>query len=271
MTKKIIDLQPMSKEITRSDVATDQSKEQYETVTDLVVVAQTPGEMQDAQIRLIQWANAKFAEAKSDAKDLRENYEIAQKRKWRSGAIKVHADKAELRAQYYEKIKSALEAGYCIVPNFPIDVFAIRTTRKKPTPHSSEGWHRPADQETNRPPLGDGRYVSSEARTAEGQRAGDNDHLGKTQFIQTHTAVAFEDPDFPFKLAKPRILSAVAAAMALNIFDEIGVLPGRQGRVAHQVRVNSDPMVIGRIKIRRPYDFREISFLITWFVDTKDI
>ena len=73
----------------------------------------------------------------------------------------------------------------------------------------------------------------------------------------------FQDVGFPFTMAKPQILDATGKAMARKIFDEVGILPRR--------RAKGDPMVVGRIIYKGSgYDEKSISFLITWFVDTKD-
>jgi hypothetical protein len=82
--------------------------------------------------------------------------------------------------------------------------------------------------------------------------------------------VAFGYVDFPVALATPAVLDATQAAMAKNIFDEIGGLPGRRSR-------KGDPIVVGRIL--RPtaapitsWQLRPaVTFLIAWWVDTRQL
>jgi hypothetical protein len=65
------------------------------------------------------------------------------------------------RVLYYEKIKAAVEAGYLIVPNFPIDVFAVRVKRAKQREATATYEYR-ADYKTAKAellPAGEGRYV----------------------------------------------------------------------------------------------------------------
>ena len=58
---------------------------------------------------------------------------------------------------------------------------------------------------------------------------------------------------------KPRVLQATQHAMAMQIFDELGVMPAVK---------KTDPVVIGRII--GPGN-KEMSFLISWFIDRKDL
>ena len=73
-------------------------------------------------------------------------------------------------------------------------------------------------------------------------------------------AKEFKDIDFPFKLAKPQIMEATAAAMALKVFDQIGCLP--------QFRA-PDPIICGQIL--KPKDRQPVTFFIAWWLDTKTL
>jgi hypothetical protein len=234
-------------------------------VTDLVVIASNPGEMQDAQKSLISWAVAKVAELVTERDDYSTNLTVAKKNKWNTKTIERALQRTEKRVLFYSKIKSALEAGFCIIPNFPIEVFAIRTSRKNPRKNlikNANSWSHPTQQETNAPPPGDGRYVSPVAEEASktvkvAVPAGQPD---KTTLMKW--AEEFQGIDFPFDLAKPRVLQSTSRAMTLKVFDEMGILPAQR---------HGDPMVIGRVRLKEGYDLREVSFLVSWFVDTKEI
>lgn len=164
--------------------------------------------------------------------------------------------------------KAALESGYVIIPNFnEIDVFAIRTTRKRPKGNTSEGgenWvQKPNEQQSNTPELGEGRYVNADTINEEWttqKKLSDGRVVDKTM----STAIAFDAIDFPFKFIKPEIMERTAEAMEKLCFDDIGILPNRNIR-------KGDPMVVGRIWTKRGYDKKCVSFLITWFVDTSAI
>jgi hypothetical protein len=59
-------------------------------------------------------------------------------------------------------------------------------------------------------------------------------------------------------------MSATAEAIALKIFDEIGSLPKR--------RRKGDPIVVGRICGGfGDADRKVITFLIAWYVDTREL
>jgi len=226
----------------------------------MVVIARDPGEMQVAQEQLVDWAAKKIEEKKAQHLELQENYEIAVKNKWRSSTLKRNAANAKKEMEFYEKVYAALEAGYCIIPNMDIDVFAIRTTRKKPKKEYGGQWTNRI-QKTSRPAIGDGRYVDADPVELMHTKEVKNSR-GEMVNVNKAWAEDFQGVDFPFKMAKPQILDSTAKAMARKVFDDIGVLPHRTRR--------GDPMVIGRITHRKGYTDHTISFLITWFVDTKD-
>ncbi|HUV14920.1 MAG TPA: hypothetical protein VMY18_14855 [Acidobacteriota bacterium] len=228
---------------------------------DMVVIARNPGEMQIAQEQLVDWAAKKIEEKKAQYLELKENHFIAAENGWKTSALKRNEANSKKEMEFYEKVHAALEAGYCIIPNMDLDVFAVRTTRFKPPGKAIPGRWNNHTVETNRPVLGDGKYVDSDPEVRLGTNQVKN---SEGQMISKHFTFAteFQGVDFPFKMAKPQILDATAKAMARKIFDDIGVLPERTRR--------GDPMVVGRITHKKGYTNHTISFLITWFVDTKD-
>lgn len=232
----------------------------------LVVVARNAEEMGHAQKKLISWADARIIECQKDEKELRENLEIAKKNKWRTATLQSHAAKATGKVEFYMKVKAALEAGYCIIPNFDnVEVYAVRTTRKEPKENfttSTMHWDRVKNQQTTSPALGEGAYVSPQAEIMVAERK-ETDKAGKEVTKIDKWAEDFKEPDFPFHFAKPEILKDAAKAMQLKVFDEMAVLPRRR---------QGDPMVLGIIKERgRGWRAKTITFLVTWFVDTRDL
>ena len=241
--------------------------------TETEIIAFDPAGITAGQDRLISWADRKLDEEKAGAADLAENLALAKRNKWNTKTIERALGRATKRVNYYEKIHHALKAGYTIVPNFPMDVFAIRTTRKNPS-HNSTGqqWGNPADQETTAPPLGEGKTVDSQgaiATVTDMVLPYPNAKEKQLQVINRY-ADDFKEIDFPFDLAKPRILDACGQAIAEKCFDELGVLPARPNRGPAAVSQNADPMIIGRIRLRDSQP-KSLSFLIAWFIDTKDL
>lgn len=237
---------------------------------DIVVVASNPQQMQKAQSDLVGHFDNKLKALNTELEEAKENLRIAKERKWKRGPFEHQVDKIENNIKFYAKIKAALEAGYVIIPNFDeLDIFAIRTTRKNPkakTAQGGDGWvNIPDQQETNRPALGEGRYVNADTINRTWRKDVTPAGAEKREYRTMSTAMSFDDIDFPFHLAKPQILKSTAEAMKVLAFDDIGVTPARNIR-------RGDPMIIGRILDRKVgYRRKVVSFLITWFVDTKDI
>lgn len=235
---------------------------------DIIVVANNAQEMQVAQASLVSNFGQKVDRLLAERDDAIKNVEAAQKNKWKVQPFRNVLNRIEKEVRFYEKIKAALEAGYVIVPNFDeIDIFAIRTTKKNVDQNITEGTQygvrKPDQQESNNPALGAGTYVNADAvfknyaKTVQFQD-------GSRREIQMSKAVEFDDVDFPFRLTKPQVLERTSEAMQKLIFDDIGILPNRNIK-------RGDPMVIGRIFMKKGYTMKCCSFLITWFVNTADI
>lgn len=234
--------------------------------TDIVVMASTPTEMVNAQSQLLAWFVNKIEACKAELKESEENLELAKSRKLRTAGWASIVDKNKRAVSYYEKAHSALTEGYCIVPDFPIDIIAIRTSASKPRKNYSEstwGVARVNDQVTNSPEIGKGEYVSPQALVEHNHYITDGKEGEKPKKTLTAEAIGFLPPDFPYKLVKPRILDDMGRAMALKIFDEIGV-------VRKPVR-SPDPIVVGRVIRKIGNSHKTLSFLISWWVDSRDL
>lgn len=242
---------------------------------DLRLVALNPGQLASCQQQLIQWAAVKYQDEKQKCEELKENIRIATVAGMRTDLIIKHLNQATRRALFFEKVGEAVKAGYYIIPNMPMDVFAIRrkSAPQKQTSNLSPvegGWDRGHDHlrpiEPQLLPAGGGDYENP-LLAERYRRVPFKDDKGRDRTQYLTVSDGFRDEiDFPFALAKPDVLTATQQAMALKIFDEIGVMPGRRER-------RSDPMVIGRIRNpNRPNDRdRDLSFLIAWFLDTDRI
>lgn len=231
---------------------------------ELFVFARDPAEMTKAQDAMIAWAERRLTQKRVELKDFEENFNIAKKNKWRHTTLEAAVVRARKKVVFYEKVRDALKAGYYIIPDMDIDVFALRTTAKHPRQNrTSSRWNpSPKNQVTNSPPSGEGQYVSPNRGHFEENQHEQTEKDGSKSIIKTAWWEDFAEPDFPFTFAKPEILKATAAAMKTKIFDEMGILPRRPG---------TDPMVIGRITFREGYNRKSINFLVSWFLDTTDI
>lgn len=236
------------------------SAEREETV----LVARYPHEMRQCQAEMARWAERRVRVHAEELADLQENYEIAVRNQWGASALRRQIGRTRKLVEFYGKVKAALEAGYCLVPNFPTDVFAVRTRRKLPAPDEAR-WPRDlSDVATETLPAGEGRWVDNDPMFRWEQRQ-ETRPDGRIETWRVAVACNLSETiDFPFILARPEILEATERAMVVKVFDDLGVLPARPKK---------DPLVVGRIKVpNRPnYSQQYLTFLVAWFVDLRDL
>ncbi len=232
---------------------------------DVVVLASSPEEMAYSQDRIVDWATQKLAAEQAQLTEKEDNLAFCKKAKYNVDRWVRQVQLARRRVTYYAKILNALREGYYIVPNFPVQVIAVRT--KRPSPDAKlrqrESW-APNHPEVKAMelPIGQGKYVGP-LPIVERWTEKKVDSHGKEITMHSARAVDYAEIDFPFSVVKPQILSQMDRAMQLKIFDEIGVLPARQR--------NADPMVVGVIKRREGYTDHPVMFLISWWIDTRDL
>lgn len=238
---------------TATEIVESEPAELIPLSDDIVVLARDPAEMAAAQKGLIVWMGRKVASLKVELAEAEENLTIAKRMKTRTqGWVRV-VRLAHGRVTYYSKALSALEAGYCIVPDFPVQLVAVRTSKKRPPAKWVQGYQVP-DVKPDQLPEGEGDFVSADPTVIQHERDGR---------VQTR-AITFREVDFPFKKVKPQILKGMEVAMQRKLFDEIGVLPAttRCG----------DPVLVGRIKRKEgAYHESTLTFLIAWWIDTRDL
>ena len=233
----------------------------------MVVLAKDPQQMQVSQEHLKGWFKERLQTALAELAEDEQCLTIATGRKWATRGWKRKVKIAKGRVNFNEKALSALDAGYCIIPDFPTEIFAIRTRRKKPTKNKTT-W-TPVPQESEGPPQGEGEYRSPNAFIEESIRkfpGKDFNGNAITKSETTRWATEYDVPDFPMKAVKPQILDATGRAMARKLFDEIGVLPARRPR-----NRPGDPIVTGRILRKEGTRVIGLTFLITWWIDTRDL
>jgi hypothetical protein len=229
----------------------------------LVVFAKEPVGIALMQAPLIEWFSRKIEDEKRQLADLEQNLEIAKKAKHGTAGWKREVSRQKKRVEYYEKGKTVLEAGYWMVPDFPADIFAVRTTRKKP-PKKEYAWeHNVSAVESNSPPAGEGEYVDSTPFVRPVHHTKQQDGKEKPVTVTRWVASGLDTmPEFPLKTVKPQVVAATTRAMKLKVFDEIGILPERTRR-------RGDPMVIGKIKRKVGYTTHTLNFIICWWLDTR--
>lgn len=230
-------------------------------VDDLLVVAEKPDELQAAQSRMIAWATSRVAEVRREIQIADEGLENARKRKYPTGPFRAMAKRMREELTYYEKMRDALTAGYVIVPNFDVQLFAIRTTRLLPEPRTLQStWTKrplPNDERADASASGSGEYHSPAPQVSRWSEQGTQD--GKSVTVYKVRPIGFVDPKYPAVMCKPQVLDATERAMALKIFDQFGCTTKTR---------KEDPIITGQII--RPGG-RVVSFLVAWWIDTADL
>lgn len=253
-----------------TDIAVaDQPTVAADVAHDVTLVAMDPVAIKSEQSKLSKWFEEKAGIMRADALDLQATLDAARKEGFTlAPRIERQAKLAVKRAEFYDKCKAAIDAGFCLVPNFPVQAFAIRTTKKKPTPQESKWEGDTRQQESEGPALGEGTYYDAKPISTYSRTKNEKNYVGEIMPVDYYQAFCFDDEiQFPISVAKPEIMSRTAAAMAEKCFDEIGVLPER-----HVIK--RDPMVVGIIRDPRTVKGnprRVLTFLIAWTVDTADL
>lgn len=234
---------------------------------DITVLALTPEQMRPAQDALIRWVGDKIrainAEIDEQGRALEEAARTPftnQRNQWTR-----ELNKSKRLLTFYEKVQEALEAGYIIVPDFPIDVFAIRT--KASTPSGSKtfsdrydrGGHM-FEQSAQALPSGAGQTVSPDplVRYHDIETV---DASGRPIKSRNYWADEFREVSLPARLVRPEILDATNKALTRKLFDELGLV-GQPKR---------DPIIIGRIIDPREPRHRRVSFFVAWWLDTRSL
>ncbi|MCC6322998.1 MAG: hypothetical protein IT438_16360 [Phycisphaerales bacterium] len=231
---------------------------------DQLLVASDVVELAENQRHLIASMEAKLAAAKTEARAAHDVMStMTNARLDRGQAGRLHR-RATARVTYLTKIVSVLKAGYCMMPDMPGDIVAVRHSRIRPSPQAMRwrDWRgsvpdeRPAGLEE-----GDGEYVSPR-QAIESQTVPSTGYDGKPSTKTQWRAVALCDPDgIGRRFMRAEVMTRTARAMQLKVFDEIVCVTGNVNR-----RRSRDPIVLGRIV--NPITEECAAFLIAHFIDT---
>jgi hypothetical protein len=232
---------------------------------DFTVFATNPADMIGAQKSIIEWCEQKSAAEKSEMAEAQTNLDAAKAHKWSSKGWANEVTKHAKKVEFYDKIKMALEAGYYIVPPFPIDLFAIRTKKYAPGGGwETYQWRDHHEKKAQILPAGHGDYVSPDP-VLQKHSFQEPDGKGGQKMVPHWRASEWKEADFPFKLAKAEIMHATRAAMALKIFDQMGALPTHRA---------PDPIICGQILFPNHTGYgprKAVTFFVSWWLDTKTL
>jgi len=239
-----------------------------ELAANRTLVALAPGDVPAVQAELMDWCTQKMRALGQEYTELLTNLKLARHAKWHSGGVRNAVTRTKKRIQYYQKIRAAVRAGFLVVPNFPMEIFAVRVERAKPpeiTQHPSDA--RVAHSEAL--PVGAGRYVDDKAQTYD-MSTSEKDSQGRVHTTSLARPYAYSDDiDFPLIAMKPAVVDATQRAMAKRIFDRVGIVNGRNDGRGRR----GDPIVVGQIIDPRStrWNDRRVTFFIAWWLDTKDL
>lgn len=238
--------------------------------TEYQLVALDRPQLEAAQAQMIDWANARRDQVDVDLDVEGTAMDLAAKHGFTTSPFERRMNLLARQRTFYEKILAALKAGYAIIPNFQMNVFAIRTKAKAPRGRVEEGnWQTNRfTQRAQLLPQGHGTYVSPLPDVVTDSHK-EKDAAGKevTKWQQWPDS-EFNEVEFPIALAKPVLMSRVGEAMALKVFDEIGVAVDTWDR--NRGQGHGDPVLLGRLlnpRTNRP----SVSFFLGWYFDPSKL
>lgn len=225
------------------------------------LVATNPAEMATAQHGLIDWCDEKLKECQSDLTCAQGIVAALRKAGISDARGRRAVTAARRRMGFYAKVKGALEAGYYILPPFPVEIFAIRI---KPdalpaTDHSTSNYRQQQTPDAGLPP-GEGEYVNPYPQRLHVDTVEKKNSNGST--YQQHyyeNAEEWRKVEFPVAVVKPQLIEATGKALALKVFDKLGLF-----------RRQKDPIIVGQIVHYKKFH-DPLTFFVAWWVDTKDI
>jgi hypothetical protein len=222
---------------------------------DLALVALSPADLAPTQAALGGWCAEKVSALRREQVDLEEHLMIATANGWKLSGLNASLNRVARRITYYEKIQVAVEAGYLVVPNFPVTTLAVRVKREKPLHETKDYKYAHFTSKAQLLPAGEGRYVDDTPIHRDESYTVEKD--GKQEHKTLLVVDSYDEPDFPFALVKPAVLDATQRAMALKVFDEIGSVTNQSG----------DPIMVGRLLDPRG-NGRCCTFFIAWWLNT---
>ncbi len=227
--------------------------------TSLVVF--TPEKLPLAQAQVSEWCANKIMYIRRELNDAKANLQTAIERKWKVQGWRRVLELCKKRITFYEKIKDAVAAGYLIIPNFPIEAFAVRVREDAaPKQMASHSEYSIREQSPALLPTGEGEYKSPIPLVGSRPNEVWNEKTQELERKQEWFAKEFDEVAFPVTAVKPLVMDATGRAMALKVFDAIGLVgSGRQ----------KDPIVVGRIIDPRTtrWNERHVTFFIAWWLN----
>lgn len=222
------------------------------------VVAYSPNQVHVAQKTVRSWCAENIRRLLVQKREAQQNIAHAQSGKFSQKPFKKVLVRVEKRITYFKKIGAAIKLGYMIVPNFDMDLIAVRTTQKKPRKELGSKWWT-FEQQGQRLPQGEGRYVDARPFRDTEVRYEENHKGEEVERTYWYPSAFDEEIDFPMELVHPTVLAQTQQALGYKLFDQIGV-------ARNQMIRSGDPIVMGRI-LDPTRTQRAVTFFIAWWFD----
>lgn len=259
------------------------------------LVATSPVQMEAAQGDLKAHLEQKLTTIERDIIEANAALNEARRNGWATGALTSARNRLVDDETYYNKILAAVEAGHTIIPEFPIEVFAVRRneSEKRQTQTFRDVVH-PGNTflgnaaEPDCAPSGAGEYRNPQPetldRTWENKAPGAQDRGEPRWYTNvTRTGRPVGPITFPSMTARSPIMRATAKAMEDKVFDQVGVcLPVQKAAKGRVIRPQprrrqmnaavGDPLVIGQV-LRKNEGGRQkcVSFIIAWHLNLEEL
>jgi hypothetical protein len=251
------------------------------------LVATDPSEMKAAQGDLKTHLEQRLSVIEGEILELNAALNEARRNGWNTAALTAARNRAVDDETFYNKLLAAVEAGYTMIPDFPVDVFAVR--RVKADSHQSNTWDGyvlPEGTYLNSPVqpdcamVGQGEFRNPSPRlqsyyvgTAKNRQGQDVDRYRVTRTGEPAGPIVF-----PHFSARHRVMQAAAKAIEQKFFDQIAVcrptVATAAGRTAQAASTRAgDPLIIGQVLRKRIGSAPQkcVSFIIAWHLNLNDL
>lgn len=255
------------------------------------LIALTPAQMEAARGDMKAWLEGRLTVIEREIVEANAALNEARRNGWNTSVLTLARNRAVDDETFYNKILVAVEAGHTPIPDFPIEMFAVRR-------HESE---RSRDVTFNGAVTGRDTFLGQPVRPdCAPAGAGDyrNPHPWMHDSVRENKAPGAQERNepryyttvhrsnspigpimFPSITARSPIMRATAGAMKEKVFDQIGVChpviadaSSATRRVDTSARRAGDPLVIGQILHKRVGSKQKVvSFIIAWHLNLEDL
>lgn len=225
------------------------------------LVAQNQEQLAAAHGGMLAWARNAQDLVEGEIEGEQANLEAAIAANFKTAPFENRINRLARRKIFYHKLEEALLAGFVLVPNFPMNTFAVRTKAKHPHGRQRDGLGH-GHQQPQLADVGEGEYRNPVPllETSTETRAKLGDPTKTYEQVVSWPSDWQEEIDFPLAIARPELMQRTASTMAKKLFDEIGVA------VDSNWSTRGDPILLGRIRNPRP-GRPSVTFFLGWYFD----